>query len=310
MNIYFIILITLLLFSLFLFIIGLKLLINTLNKLSSTKIRQLILKFSKNNVQVLLLGIIITAICQSSNAVTAITLSFVSANYLSLRKGLIIIIGSNIGTTITSIFFSLNIQNYSFLFICLGIIIYILLKNKQIGLFIISLGILLFGLNHLTYYLESILSLDYIKPFLIKFNNSNIICFFFGNIISFLMQSSSGSIGLIQNLYQNNLINLSSGVSFVLGANIGTTITGMFVGLFGNKNARIIGIINFFFNFLGSILFLLLIKEYTELLIFIKNIFNLSNSLTISISHIIYNLITVLIFFIILSLHKNKSFAF
>ncbi len=310
MNIYFIILITLLLFSLFLFIIGLKLLINTLNKLSSTKIRQLILKFSKNNVQVLLLGIIITAICQSSNAVTAITLSFVSANYLSLRKGLIIIIGSNIGTTITSIFFSLNIQNYSFLFICLGIIIYILLKNKQIGLLIISLGILLFGLNHLTYYLESILSLDYIKPFLIKFNNSNIICFFVGNIISFLMQSSSGSIGLIQNLYQNNLINLSSGVSFVLGANIGTTITGMFVGLFGNKNARIIGIINFFFNFLGSIFFLLLIKEYTELLIFIKNLFNLSNSLTISISHIIYNLITVLIFFIILSLHKNKSFAF
>lgn len=310
MNIYFIILMTLLLFSLVLFIIGLKLLINTLNKLSSTKIKQLILRFSKNNTQVLLLGIIITAICQSSNAVTAITLSFVSANYLSLRKGLIIIIGSNIGTTITSIFFSLNIQNYSLIFICLGIIIYILLKNKQIGLLIISLGVLLFGLNHLTYYLESILSLDYIKPLLIKFNNSNVICFLVGNIISFLMQSSSGSIGLIQNLYQNNLINLSSGISFMLGANIGTTITGVFVGIFGNKNARIIGVINFLFNLFGSIFFLLLIKEYTKLLIFIKNLFNLSNSLTISISHITYNLITVLIFFILLSLHKNKSFTF
>lgn len=294
--------------SLFLFILGLKLLTYSLNKLSSKKIKALIYKFSNKDYQAFLLGIIVTSICQSSNAICAITLSFVTASYISFRKGLIIIIGSNIGTTITSIFFSFNIQDYAFIFLIIGLAIYILIKNKLVGVLIISLGLLLFGLKHLSIYLEMILKLDSVKPLLIKFNNSNFICFIIGIILSFLIQSSSGTIGMIQTLHEDNLICLSSGVAFMLGANIGTTITGIFVGTLGSKQAKYLGIINFLFNFIGSVIFLLLINVFTYFLSNIQYIYSLSNSFTISLSHIIYNIITVFIFFIILLISKKQKF--
>lgn len=294
--------------GLFLFIVGLKLLTTVLNKISSNKIRQLIIKFSDKDFKALLLGIIVTAICQSSNAITAITLSFVSAKYLDFRKGLIIIIGSNIGTTVTSILFGLNIQNFGFVFIILGIILLKFLNNKNIGLLIVSLGILLFGLNNLSNYLECLLSLDNVSPILVKVNSSNFLCFCLGTVISFIMQSSSASIGMIQQLHQENMIGLSCGIAFVLGANIGTTITGLIAGFFGNISARKVALFNFLFNFFGSLLFLVVIIPYTT---FIKNLqfyFNISNSLTISLSHILYNIITVLLFIIgLLFFTKRKE---
>lgn len=303
MNLYFFVLFLLFLCSLVLFIIGLKILNFALNQLSSNKIKQLLLKFTKNDIQTLLLGILVTAIFQSSNAISAITLSFVTAKYLSLHKGLIIIIGSNIGTTLTSVLFSLNVQNYYFLFIILSF--FFLFKNRQLSLLTTSIAILLLGLNKMSYYLENLLSIDSFKPILLKFNNSNFICFLVGTLFSFIIQSSSASIGMIQTLHQNKLISLSSSVSFMLGANIGTTITGIIVGFLGNHDARKIAIVNFLFNFIGSICFLFIVRWYSSCLLFLQNIYNLSNSFTISLSHIIYNIVTVLIFFIILVFSKH-----
>lgn len=293
--------------GLFLFIVGLKLLTNVLNKISSNKIRQLIIKFSDKDYKALLLGIIVTAICQSSNAIVAITLSFVSAKYLDFRKGLIIVVGSNIGTTFSSILFSLNVQSFGFTFIIVGIILLMFLTNKNIGLLIVSLGILLFGLNNLSVYLKCLLSLNNIYPILIKVNSSNFLCFCLGTVISFVMQSSSASIGMIQQLHQDNMICLSSGIAFVLGANIGTTIIGLIVGAFGSIYARKVALFNFLFNFLGSLLFLAIIVPYTSLIKELQILLNISNSLTISISHIIYNIITVLLFIIGLFFYKVKA---
>lgn len=297
--------------SLFLFIVGLKFLTTILNKLSSSKIRQLIIKFSDKDYKALLLGIIVTAVCQSSNAITAITLSFVSAKYLNFRKGLIIIIGSNIGTTITSIFLGLNIQNFGLFFIIFGIILLIHLNNKNIGFLVISLGLLLFGLNNLSNYLECILSLDNVSPVLVKVNSSNFLCFCLGTIISFIMQSSSASIGMIQQLHQENMLDLSCGIAFVLGANIGTTITGVIAGIFSNSTAKKVALFNFLFNFLGSLLFLFFLIPYTTLIKEFQAILNLSNALTISLSHILYNIITVLLFIAgLLFFNKKKRKAF
>lgn len=306
MNLYFLFLFFLFLGSLILFIIGLKLLNFTLNALSSDKIKQLLFRFTKHDIQTLLLGILVTAFFQSSNAISTITLSFVTAKYLSLHKGLIIIIASNIGTTVTSIFFSLNIQNYFFIFFIIAFIC--LFRKKQISLLMLSVGILLLGLNKMSYYLENMLSINSVNLVLLKFNHSNLICFLIGIIFSFIIQSSSASIAMIQTLHQNNFICLSSGISFMLGANIGTTITSILVGFLGSKDARKIAIINFLFNFLGSVFFLIIINEYSTFLLFLQNIYNLSNSFTISLSHIIYNIVTVLVFFIILTFTKRLKF--
>lgn len=282
--------------SLFLFILGLRVLTLTLNKISSDKIKQLIIKFSNTDYKALLLGIIVTAICQSSNAITAITLSFITAKYLDFRRGLVIIIGANIGTTVTSIFFSFNIQSFGLVFLVIGIFLLIIVKNKNIGLLQVSLGLLLFGLNHLSINLECLLTLDKISPLVVKFNSSNIICFSVGTIISFIIQSSSASIGVIQDLHQVNLINLPCSICFVLGANIGTTLTGIIAGHFGSKTAKKAAYFNFAFNFFGSLIFLILIFPYTMLISFIQSTLNLSNAFTVSISHILYNIFTVFIF--------------
>lgn len=293
--------------SLFLFIVGLKLLTVSLNMVSSDKIKQLIFKFSNSDFKALVLGIVITAICQSSNAVTAITLSFIASKYISFRRGLVIIIGSNIGTTLTSVFFSLNIQNYGFLFIVVGIVVLLVIKNKWYGILTLSLGLLLFGLNHLSNNIEYLLVLDDISPILVSINSSNFLCFGLGTIISFVIQSSSASIGMVQDLHQSSLLNLSCAIAFVLGANIGTTITGIVASAFCDKYTKFVALLNFLFNFVGSVIFILFITPYTSLLLIIKDAFHLSNSLTVSFSHIIYNIITVFSFMILLEIYDKMK---
>lgn len=284
------------------FLYGIDLMSTALQTLSSDKIKSLLKKVTNSTGKALLFGVLLTALCQSSSAITAITLSLITAKYLSFKKGLVVIIGSNIGTTFTSLIISLNIHFISPVFIFIGLILFLIYKKrplrKQTGCILLGIGFLFYGLDLLTSNLETLFFLPNIYPYLVCFNHSSLLGFVTGTFVSSLIQSSSASIGIVQELYQAEAIGLATSVAFMLGANIGTTLTGLVASISGNKDAKKAAIINTIFNLIGSVLFMIFLTPYLYFIQHLSVFLSLNKSAEIALSHILYNLITVLLFFV------------
>lgn len=284
---------------------GIKLLSKTLTSVYSNKIKDILSKYINSDFTALLLGIILTALCQSSNAITIITLSLINANYLSFSKGLIIIIGSNIGTTITAFLISFDFDLLIPVFLFIGFILYMKESKKNVGLIFISLGITFYSLNIMSINFSKLISVEYIYTFINRLNNSSFFSFIFGVFLSSLIQSSSASIGIIQKLSNDGLILLSSSISFMLGANIGTTLTGLISSFASDTKTKKVASINVVFNLITSILFLIILPSYTSIVSFIGNKLHFNNMSKIALSHFLYNAICVLIFYYIYTKEKR-----
>ena len=284
---------------------GIKLLSKTLTSVYSNKIKDILSKYINSDFTALLLGIILTALCQSSNAITIITLSLINANYLSFSKGLIIIIGSNIGTTITAFLISFDFDLLIPIFLFIGFILYMKESKKNVGLIFISLGITFYSLNIMSINFSKLISVEYIYTFINRLNNSSFFSFIFGVFLSSLIQSSSASIGIIQKLSNDGLILLSSSISFMLGANIGTTLTGLISSFASDTKTKKVASINVVFNLITSILFLIILPSYTSIVSFIGNKLHFNNMSKIALSHFLYNAICVLIFYYIYTKRKK-----
>ena len=284
---------------------GIKLLSKTLTSVYSNKIKNILSKYINSDFTALLLGIILTALCQSSNAITIITLSLINANYLSFSKGLIIIIGSNIGTTITAFLISFDFDLLIPIFLFIGFILYMKESKKNVGLIFISLGITFYSLNIMSINFSKLISVEYIYTFINHLNNSSFFSFIFGVFLSSLIQSSSASIGIIQKLSNDGLILLSSSISFMLGANIGTTLTGLISSFASDTKTKKVASINVVFNLITSILFLIILPSYSSIVSFIGNKLHFNNMSKIALSHFLYNAICVLIFYYIYTKRKK-----
>lgn len=284
---------------------GIKLLSKTLTSVYSNKIKDILSKYINSDFTALLLGIVLTALCQSSNAITIITLSLINANYLSFSKGLIIIIGSNIGTTITAFLISFDFDLLIPIFLFIGFILYMKESKKNVGLIFISLGITFYSLNIMSINFSKLISVEYIYTFINRLNNSSFFSFIFGVFLSSLIQSSSASIGIIQKLSNDGLILLSSSISFMLGANIGTTLTGLISSFASDTKTKKVASINVVFNLITSILFLIILPSYSSIVSFIGNKLHFNNMSKIALSHFLYNAICVLIFYYIYTKRKK-----
>lgn len=284
---------------------GIKLLSKTLTSVYSNKIKDILSKYINSDFTALLLGIILTALCQSSNAITIITLSLINANYLSFSKGLIIIIGSNIGTTITAFLISFDFDLLIPVFLFIGFILYMKESKKNVGLIFISLGITFYSLNIMSINFSKLISVEYIYTFINRLNSSSFFSFIFGVFLSSLIQSSSASIGIIQKLSNDGLILLSSSISFMLGANIGTTLTGLISSFASDTKTKKVASINVVFNLITSILFLIILPSYSSIVSFIGNKLHFNNMSKIALSHFLYNAICVLIFYYIYTKRKK-----
>lgn len=284
---------------LILFLYSLKTTTLTLSKISNAKIKLLLMFATKTNFSAFILGVITTALCQSSNAITIITLTLVSSNYISFKKGVFIIIGSNIGTTFTSFLFSLNLFYFIPVILIIGFILSNINKHKEKGVILLSLGFVFFSLELLINKLESFVSTEYIYPFIDVFNNSSFLSFLGGTFFSAFIQSSNATIAITQGLYSKEVLSLCSGIALMLGANIGTTITGVITSFACSKDTKKVAFINFWFNFFGSVLFLFFLTPYVNLIKLLSSVFNLNKQAIIALSHFIYNLICAFVFYIL-----------
>ncbi len=259
----------------------------TIEENNQDKIRKVLNKFTGSVISSFITGIVVCLFTQSSSVITILTISLISGKVLSLKKGLSIIIGSNIGTTLVSLLISLDISSFYYYFFIIAVI-FLFINKKQVSSIIIYIGLIFLSLDLIEKTLLEIFNINLIKSFLTKYENP-LLGIISGIVSSFVIQSSSATIALVQNMHKNNILSNILGISIMLGANIGTTITGLLFSINTDVDSKRVALGSLLFNFFSVVLvlpFLYIYKEY---------FFSLKTPYLISLVHIYFNILTGII---------------
>lgn len=248
-----------------LFIFGMELLSDGLRKAAGQKLKHLLEIVTKRTIVAVFVGILITCLVQSSSATTVMTVGFVNAGLLTLKQALGVIFGSNIGTTCTAWVVSilgsgLKISNYALPAIAVGMLLTIISKKertKSIGTILLGFGILFVGIEFMSDAFKPIEKSQQMKDILLWVGDRPLLACLVGTLMTILLQSSSASIAIIQLLafqgaFGNDWANvLRIAIPFVLGDNIGTTITAQLAALRANRNSKRVAWGHTMFNIIG-----------------------------------------------------------
>ncbi|MDL2276926.1 Na/Pi cotransporter family protein, partial [Breznakia sp. OttesenSCG-928-G09] len=283
-------------FALFLF--GIEYMGAGLKSIAGDKLRDYIDKYTAKPWMGIIIGALITTFIQSSSATTAIAIGFVRAGIMKLEQAVGIIMGANIGTTITAFLIGLKVEKMSLIFVFIGVLVTVFSKRKKhgyAGQIILGFGLLFFGLRLMGDELSLLGDLPQFDAFAKEMIKQPFLGMLAGTALTAIVQSSSAVIGIVQKLYDSGAIALGAALPFVYGSNIGTTITAVFASLGGSIAAKRTAGIHVMFNVFGTLFFMLFLTPVTELIVVIANQFGLSAMMQIAVAHIIFNVtITIL----------------
>ncbi len=286
---------------------GIDILSNSLDNALGAKIEKVIRKVTSSYFKCALVGTFFTMLTQSSTATTAILLSLLTAGIISLKSSIAVLMGANIGTTITSLITSFNINKYSYILIIVGILLLLFSKRQDflaVGKIILGVGFIFYSLNLLEIQLLEYANNNSIGEIITKANSNNLLGIFSGTIISGLLQSSSATIAIGQKMYAAKIITDNLAVSIMLGANIGTTFTALISSVNLGKNAKTLSIAGLLLNVIGVVLVFPFINIYCEAFDSLG-----SDNLLVSFGHIIFNIASSVIGILFInSLEKISSF--
>ncbi|RME55405.1 Na/Pi cotransporter family protein [Candidatus Woesearchaeota archaeon] len=268
---------------------------------SGERFRNLLRRLIKNRFSSTFVGIIFTALVQSSTATTVITASLVSAGLISFAQSLGIIFGANIGTTITAQLIALKLTSFAPYFIVIGFFISIFGKNyKYVGKVLFYFGLVFFGLTLVS---DAIAPLKNDPAIINMFANTSNMFFALiaGFIFTVIVQSSSVTSGIVIILATNGLLSLEQSIPLLLGANIGTTATTLIASSKLNLFAKRSAMAHAFFNIGGALLLLPLIKPFVKLITYLGG----STAQQVANAHTIFNVGVALLFLILLTPFKK-----
>ena len=309
----FIVVIMTILGGLGIFLFGINLMGDSLKALAGSKLKVILEKATNTPLKGILVGALVTAIIQSSSGTTALAIGLVSVGLLTFPQAVGVIFGANIGTTVTSLLTGAGIEEYALWFVGIGAIIVFFVKHekvKQVGHAILGFGFLFFGLGLMGDSLKEVLTAyeNEAKQLFSSFDGDWgwLLGLLSGAGITAIVQSSSATVGLLQEVYVESTLSIEGALPILFGCNIGTTITGMIAALGGNKDARKTSFIHTVFNALGALLFLLLLKPFASLMGLIEqNIVipsGMETKMTLAFAHIIFNLVTTFILYFFINL--------
>lgn len=255
-----------------LFLFGMNLMGEGLTKLSGGKLERVLEKLTNNPVMGVLLGMVVTAVIQSSSATTVMVVGFVNSGIMKLRQGIRIIMGANIGTTITAWILSLSgiegdsifmqllkPANFWPIFALIGIILIMFVKNdkkKVIGTIFLGFGVLMYGMNTMSGAVEGLKNVPEFTNILTMFTNP-ILGVLAGALLTAVIQSSSASVGILQALSQTGKIKFGAAIPIILGQNIGTCVTALISSVGASKNAKRAAVVHLYFNIIGTTIFMI-----------------------------------------------------
>ena len=262
------------------FIYGMNMMSECLQKAAGEKMKKILALLTKNPILGVLAGALTTAVLQSSSATTVMTIGFVSAGLMSLPQAISIILGANIGTTMTAQIIAFKIKDYIYLFIFEGFLISFISKKekvKNIGQTIFAFGLLFLGIETMGDVMKPLASSAFFVNMIGKVSHIPILGVCVGAVMTLVVQSSSATIAVLQNFAAQagpdgvtSIIGLAGAIPILLGDNIGTTITAVLASIGQPKDARRTAFAHCVFNISGAILFLFLVKPYAALIQFIS----------------------------------------
>lgn len=277
-----------------LFLFGIQFMGDGLKSIAGEKLRDYIDKYTNKPWKGILVGTLMTVFIQSSSATSAIAIGFVRAGLMSLEQSIGIIIGANIGTTITAFLIGLKVETLALYFVFLGVLIMLFAKRKKqtyLGQIVLGFGLLFFGLRLMGDELSKLGQMDFFTNLATTMQNQPILGFVAGTLMTAVVQSSSAVVGIIQKIYDSGAMSLTVALPFVFGSNIGTTVTAVFASFGGSTSAKRAAAVNVLFNTVGSIIFMFLLTPYVDFISFISDKFNISPMMQIAIAHILRTIV-------------------
>ncbi len=292
-----------------LFLFGMNIMGQALERKAGNKLKDLLAKMTNSKFKGFLTGLVITAVIQSSSATTVMVVGFVNSGLMTLRQAINVIMGANIGTTITSWILSLGDIDGSSILITLlkptsftpilalvGIIFYMFLKDdskKDIGSILLGFATLMFGMDTMSNAVSGLANVPGFSNLFILFTNP-LLGVLVGAVLTAIIQSSSASVGILQALSSTGQVTYGAAVPIIMGQNIGTCVTCLLSSIGTNKNARRAAVVHLLFNTIGTVVILTLfciIKTF----VYIPLLSEQASMFGIALTHSIFNVLCVMI---------------
>lgn len=287
------------------FLYGMNIMADGLQKSAGGKLKNLMGFLTKNRLVAVLLGAGITALIQSSSATTVMVVGFVNAGMMNLTQAVGVIMGANIGTTVTAWIVSMSewgemLKPEFFAPVLLGIGAFSILfakseNKKKLGEILVGFGILFIGLSFMSGSIEPYREAPIFANAFAVLGKNPVLAILAGAIVTAVIQSSSASVGILQTLAMNGIVNWQSAVFITLGQNIGTCVTAILSSTGAGKNAKRASVIHLLFNVMGALIF--------GIVMFVLFRFNMAwasstiSSVQISIFHTVFNILNTLLLF-------------
>ncbi len=288
-----------------LFIAGMNMMSHGIEKVAGNKLRGILQAFTKTKFLGLLVGLLFTAVIQSSSAATVMVVSFVNSGLLTLTEASGIILGANIGTTVTAMLVAIRMSLIAPIFVFAGAVMLNYVKNptvKKIGEVVLGFGILFVGISTMSEAMGELREIPEVLDILANFTNP-LLAVLMGLIITSIVQSSSVTVSILVVMASQGLVNLHICMFVILGCNIGACTSAVISGLSGNKNAKRASLIHLLFNVFGTILMFVLLIFFSDqiagIITFISGNGNDAASLgrSIAMAHFLFKVFQVIVLY-------------
>ncbi|PWL95229.1 MAG: Na/Pi cotransporter [Clostridiales bacterium] len=256
------------------FIFGMNMMSESLQKAAGEKMKKILGILTVNPVMGILAGTIATAVMQSSSATTVMVIGFVSAGLMTLKQGISVILGANIGTTMTAQLLAFNISDYIFVIIFVGFIVSFVFKSekiKSIGQTIFAFGLLFEGIQIMSSVMKPLAASPVFVNMIDHVSGMPVLGVLVGTLMTLVVQSSSATIAVLQNFAAqagpdgvSSIIGLAGAIPVLLGDNIGTTITALLACIGQSRDAKRTALAHCTFNITGAFLFIWFVKPYAH----------------------------------------------
>ncbi len=245
-----------------LFLLGMRLMSEGIEKAAGAKLRSILEFFTTNRFTGMLVGIVFTGIIQSSSACTVMVVSFVNAGLMDLYQATGVIFGSNIGTTVTSQLVSVNLSEIAPVFLLVGVLLLMFSKNRNITKFaeiIVGFGVLFLGLNNMSAAMSGLKEDPRIVELFASLTNP-VLAILLGTVLTAIIQSSSVTVSIMLLMANQGLLELPICMYMILGCNIGACTSALLTSMTGNKDAKRAAMIHFSFNVIGTIFMFIVLQ--------------------------------------------------
>ena len=264
------------------------------------RLKYILDKYTTSPFLGVLVGIFVTALIQSSSGTSVITIGLVGAGLLTLRQAIGIIMGANIGTTITTFIIGFNISTYALPILFIGAFCLFFVKIEKVnnvGRILFGFGGVFFSLTLMSGAMAPLKYLPAFKDVMVSLSGNPVLGVFIGTTITVLVQASSATISILQNIYQEGLIPLKAALPVLFGDNIGTTITAIIAVIGSNTSAKRLAASHVMFNVVGTVIFLIFLTPFSMFVAKMEQILHLNPKMAIAFAHGSFNMMTTVLLF-------------